>query len=166
VFTLARFSEAFLLLRAQEVGFELAFVPVVMVVMNVVYTLVAAPAGRLSDSVDRRWLMGAGLIVLIIADLVLAQFNNAAGVVIGSALWGLHMGLSQGALSALVADTAPERLRGTAFGVFHFVTGIALLVASAFAGWAWSVFGSQATFLSGALFAFLALVGLFVAIRR
>lgn len=166
IFTLARFSEAFLLLRAQEVGFDLALVPVVMVVMNIVYALVSAPAGHLSDTLDRRWVLGAGLVVLIVADVVLAQFDHFAGVLVGSALWGLHMGLSQGLLSALVADAAPEKLRGTAFGVFHFVTGFALLAASAFAGWVWSAWGSQATFLSGALLALLALIGLIVAIRR
>ena len=137
-----------------------------MVVMNLVYALVSAPAGRLSDTMDRRVVLGLGLVVLIIADVVLAAFDSVAGVVIGAALWGLHMGLSQGLLSALVADTAPENLRGTGFGVFHFVTGIALFVASAFAGWVWSVYGSPAMFYSGALIACVALVGLIVAIRK
>ncbi len=125
IFTLARFSEAFLLLRAQSVGLPLAIVPAVMIVMNIVYTLSAWPAGALSDRLGRYGLLSAGFAFLILADLVLALGGSVSTVMIGVALWGLHMGLTQGLLAALVADTAPEELRGTAFGVFNLVSGIA-----------------------------------------
>ena len=166
IFTMARFSEAFLVLRAQDVGFATALVPLVMVAMNVVYSVIATPAGRWSDRVDRRLVLAVGLLALIAADLVLALFGTVAGALIGSALWGLHMGLSQGLLAALVADTAPASLRGTAFGVFNLATGIAVLAASALAGLLWTLYGAQATFLAGAVFALLALVGLFAVARR
>ena len=130
IFTLARFSEAFLLLRAQSVGMDVAIVPVVMVVMNVVYTASAWPAGALSDSLGRFGILVVGFALLIFADLVLAFGNSVSTVMIGVALWGLHMGLTQGLLSALVADTAPAELRGTAFGMFNLVSGVALLAAS------------------------------------
>ena len=166
IFTLARFSEAFLLLRAQSVGMHLTFVPVVMVVMNVVYTFSAWPAGALSDSVGRYRLLFAGFALLIVADLVLAYGGGVAGVMIGVALWGLHMGLTQGLLAALVADTAPDSLRGTAFGVFNLVSGIAMLLASVIAGGLWEWAGPGGTFLAGALFTAIALVVLPFAHRR
>ena len=166
IFTLARFSEAFLLLRAQSVGMHLTFVPVVMVVMNVVYTFSAWPAGALSDSVGRYRLLFAGFALLIVADLVLAYGGGIAGVMIGVALWGLHMGLTQGLLAALVADTAPDSLRGTAFGVFNLVSGIAMLLASVIAGGLWEWAGPGGTFLAGALFTAIALVVLPFAHRR
>ena len=150
IFTLARFSEAFLLLRAQSVGLPLALVPVVMVVMNVVYSLSAWPAGALSDSIGRYRLIFAGFALLIVADLVLAFGGNVVGVMLGVALWGLHMGLTQGLLSALVADTAPPHLRGTAFGVFNLVSGVAMLAASVIAGGLWEWVGPDGTFLAGA----------------
>jgi len=159
VFTLARFSEAFLLLRASGAGVPLAFVPLVLVVMNVVYAAVAAPAGSLSDRIGVKGLLAASLAVLIAADIALAFFGSIAGVMIGVALWGLHMGLSQGLLSALVADAAPARLRGTAFGIFNLVTGVAMLAASGLAGVLWSYVGPQATFLAGGGFAVVALLG-------
>lgn len=159
VFTLARFSEAFLVLRAAEVGLAPMLVPVVMVVMNVVYALVAAPAGSLSDAIGRKGLLAAGLAVLVAADVVMAFTGSIGGVLAGVALWGLHMGLTQGLLAAMVADAAPERLRGTAFGLFHLVTGVALLAASVLAGWLWSTSGPMATFLTGGGFALAALVG-------
>jgi MFS family permease len=166
VFTLARFSEAFLVLRAQEVGLAVALVPLVMVTMNVVYSMVAAPAGSLSDRVDRRMLLVAGLAALVVADLAFALWPTLAGVLVGAALWGLHMGLTQGILAALVADVAPERLRGTAFGLFNLGTGVTLLVASALAGVLWSAYGAAAAFLAGAVFALLAALGLVVVVRR
>lgn len=162
VFTMARFSEAFLVLRAQDVGLAIALVPLVMVIMNLVYAVVATPAGRLSDRIDRRIVLGAGLLALISADVVLALFDTVAGTFAGVALWGLHMGLSQGLLATLVADTAPESLRGTAFGVFNLASGVALLAASTLAGALWTIFGPEQTFLVGAAFAGLALVGLTV----
>ena len=166
VFTLARFSEAFLVLRARDVGLPLAFVPVVMIAMNAVYALASTPAGRLSDRLDRRLVLAAGLAVLVVADLVLASVATVVGTLVGAGLWGLHMGLTQGLLAALVADTAPARLRGTAFGLFNLVSGVALFVASLVAGVLWQRFGPAWTFACGALFAALALAALLVHARR
>lgn len=166
VFTMARFSEAFLVLRAQDAGLPIALIPVVMVVMNVVYSLAAAPAGSLSDRIDRRLVLVAGLACLVLADLFLALGDGVASVLIGVALWGLHMGLTQGLLAALVVDTAPAHLRGTAFGLFNLASGVTMLAASTLAGVLWSSYGSQATFLSGGLFAGVALIGLAVFMRR
>jgi len=160
IFTLARFSEAFLLLRAQSVGLPLAIVPAVMVVMSVVYTLSAWPTGVLSDRIGRYGLLTAGFAILILADLVLAFAGNVTGVMAGAALWGLHMGLTQGLLAALVADTAPAELRGTAFGVFNLVSGVAMLAASVVAGALWDVAGPSGTFLAGAAFTAIALMAL------
>jgi MFS family permease len=166
IFTLARFSEAFLLLRAQSAGLPLAIVPAVMIVMNVVYALSAWPAGALSDQIGRYGTIVAGFALLIVADLVLALGNSVPTVMIGVALWGLHMGLTQGLLSALVADTAPAELRGTAFGVFNLVSGVALLAASVVAGALWDVIGPTGTFLAGALFTGVALAVLPLARRK
>ena len=160
VLTLARFSEAFLVLRASGVGLRLAWVPVVLIVMNVVYALAAYPAGVAADHVSRRTLLAAGLAVLIAADVVLAAAPGVWAVLAGVALWGLHMGLTQGLLAALVAATAPADLRGTAFGVFNLVTGLFVLIASVLAGALWSAFGPPATFLAGAAFAAVALLGI------
>jgi len=160
VFTLARFSEAFLVLRAQEVGLRLAFVPVVMIAMNLVYAMASTPAGDLSDRVDRRLVLAGGLASLIAADLVLACFGSVAGVLAGAGLWGLHMGLTQGLFAAMIADSAPKALRGTAFGLFHLASGAATLLASLLAGVLWQSFGSAATFLCGAVFSGVALGGL------
>ncbi|HET7805501.1 MAG TPA: MFS transporter [Pseudolabrys sp.] len=166
VFTLARFSEAFLLLRAQSAGLPLTFVPIVMVVMNIVYTLSAWPAGALSDRVGRYRVIIAGFTILVLADLVLAVGNNVSTVILGVALWGLHMGLTQGLLAAMVADTAPPELRGTAFGMFNLVSGIALLAASIIAGALWDMIGPGGTFFAGALFTALALVVMPLAHRK
>jgi MFS family permease len=158
MFTLARFSEAFLLLRAQSVGFPPTLAPSVMLVMNIVYALAAWPAGRLSDKIGRHGLLMGGFSLLVVADLVLAFAPGMAAVAIGAAVWGLHMGLTQGLLASLVADTAPDDLRGTAFGVFNFVTGIGALVASIIAGALWDVFGPTSAFLAGAGFTMAALL--------
>jgi MFS family permease len=165
LFTLARFSEAFLLLRAQSVGMVLAFVPIILVAMNIVYALSAWPAGALSDRVGRFGLLTAGFAVLIVADLVLAFAPNVAAVVLGAALWGLHMGLTQGILASLVADTAPPDLRGTAFGMFNLAAGIATVAASVIAGALWDAVGPQVTFIAGAVFTALAL-GAIPVLRR
>ena len=165
VFTLARFSEAFLVLRAQGVGLPVALVPVVLVVMNVVYSVAAPPAGSLSDRIDRRLVLLGGLGALVLADLVLARSGSVSGVLIGVALWGLHMGLTQGIFAALVADAAPERLRGTAFGVFNLASGVTLLGASILAGELWTFLGAGATFYAGAAFALFAAVGLIAVIH-
>lgn len=160
VFTLARFSEAFLLLRAQQLGLALGWVPLVMVVMNLVYAATAYPAGRAADAKGARALLLAGLVVLLAADLLLAGAARPATALLGAALWGLHLGLSQGLFAKLVADAAPAELRGGAFGFFHLAQGLALLLASVLAGWLWSALGAPATFLAGAAFALLALLGL------
>jgi MFS family permease len=166
LFTLARFSEAFLILRAEESGLALAWAPAVLMVMSVVYALSAYPAGRLSDRIGRTGLLAAGLAVLIAADLVLAFAAGMAAVWAGVALWGLHMGLTQGVLATLVADSAPPDLRGTAFGVMNFATGLAALPASAVAGLLWDWNGPQTTFLAGAGISFAALVALAMARGR
>ena len=166
VFTMARFSEAFLVLRAQDAGLPIALIPVVMVVMNVVYSIAAAPAGSLSDRIDRRLVLVAGLACLVLADLFLALGGGVPSVLIGVALWGLHMGLTQGLLAALVVDTAPSHLRGTAFGLFNLTSGVTMLAASTLAGVLWSAYGFRATFLAGSVFAGLALVGLILFVRR
>ncbi|MDJ1156699.1 MFS transporter [Chelatococcus sp. SYSU_G07232] len=166
VLTLARFSEAFLLLRAQSVGLQPSLVPAVLVVMNVVYALAAYPAGVMSDRVGRRGVLVAGIFMLIVADLILALSTGLAGVTLGIAFWGLHMGFTQGLLATLVADTAPVHLRGTAFGLFNLAGGIAMLAASVIAGALWDAQGPQATFLAGAVFTILALVGFVLVGRR
>ena len=166
VFTFARFSEAFLVLRVEGVGLPLIWVPLVLVVMNLVYALVAYPAGSYSDRVDRRFLLAAGMAVLIAADIVLALAANVFAALAGVALWGLHLGLTQGLLAALVADTAPPARRGTAFGWFNLVSGVVLLFASLLAGVLWEVAGPAATFYAGAAFAALALGGLLAWLAR
>jgi MFS family permease len=160
VFTLARFSEAFLILRAQDVGLPITLVPAVLVVMNVVYALAAYPAGVASDRMNRTTLLIVGLVLLIAADLALALLPSIGGVALGVVLWGLHMGLTQGLFAALVADAAPPELRGTAYGFFNLLTGVAMLAASVIAGALWDATGPKATFVAGACFAFLALAGL------
>jgi MFS family permease len=160
VLTLARFSEAFLVLRAESVGIALTWVPLVLVVMSLVYSLSAYPAGVLADRMDRRALLALGFVVLILADLVLAVAGGAWAVMAGVALWGLHMGLTQGLLATLVADASPAPLRASAFGIFNFVGGILLLVASVLAGILWDAIGPAATFFAGAAFTALGLIGL------
>jgi MFS family permease len=159
VFTLARFSEAFLVLRAEDVGLPTGQVPLVMVVMSATYALGAYPAGIAADRVGGRALLVWGLAVLVVADLLLAAATVPAQVLAGAACWGVHMALTQGLFSKLVADVATGRLRGTAFGVFHLTTGVALLSASVIAGGLWSRVGPAATFYAGAAFAVLAMVG-------
>lgn len=160
VFTFARFSEAFLVLRGQDEGLPLALLPLVLIVMNVVYAATAAPVGSLSDRIDRRFVLAASLAVLIMADLVLAFWNSITGVMLGVSLWGLHMGMSQGLLAAMIADTAPSALRGTAFGIFNLVSGVALVGASVLAGFLWETSGPAMTFLVGAGFSAVSLLGI------
>ncbi len=152
VFSLARFSEAFLVLRAMKSGIPIALVPLVMVAMNVVYALSAFPFGKLADKIDPMRLLVAGLVALIAADLVLAHGDHWGVIVAGVALWGLHMGMTQGLLAAIVAKTAPAQLRGTAFGLFNLLTGIVTLVASIIAGALWDRVGATATFYASAAF--------------
>ena len=160
VFALARFSEAFLVLRAKDVGLTLGLIPIIMVVMNVVYAAFAYPAGLLADRIHPRVLLLVGLGVLIAADAVLAVATSPVSAFIGAGLWGLHMAFTQGLLSKLVADAAPDELRGTAFGLFNLVSGGAILLASVIAGGLWSALGPSATFFAGAGFAAIAAVGL------
>ena len=160
ILTLARFSEAFLLLRAENVGLAVGYVPIVLIVMNVVYAASAYPFGHLSDRGNRGSLLAVGIAFLIAADLVLAAAGATWSVLIGSMLWGLHMGATQGLLSTVVAAAAPADLRGTAFGVFNLVTGGTLLLASVLAGFLWTAYGPAATFLAGAVFSTVALIGL------
>lgn len=158
IFMLARFSEAFLIIKASETGLSARYIPLVLVVMSLAYALTSYPVGVLSDRIGRRGLLLLGLAVLLAADVVLGFATSLGPVFIGVVLWGLHMGLTQGILSALVADTAPAELRGTAFGVFSLVSGVVLLVASTLAGVLWDLVGSQATFMAGAAFTALALL--------
>jgi MFS family permease len=160
VFTLARFSEAFLVLRAQQGGIPIALVPLVMVAMNLVYALSAYPFGKLSDRMSHKTLLALGLIVLIAADLVLAMNDHWGDVLAGVALWGIHMGITQGLLATMVADTAPADLRGTAYGFFNLVSGLAMLIASVVAGLLWDRLGASFTFYAGAIFCAVALGGL------
>jgi MFS family permease len=164
VFTLARFSEAFLVLRAQQSGIPIAWVPLVMVAMNLVYAATAYPFGKLSDRIGHQGLLAWGLVVLMAADGVLATATHWLPVLIGVALWGVHMGMTQGLLATMVADTAPEDLRGTAFGLFNLVSGLAMLVSSVLAGLLWDTLGAPATFVAGAVFCALTLAAL--ALRR
>ncbi|ATU94572.1 MFS transporter [Phyllobacterium zundukense] len=159
VFTLARFSEAFLVLRAQSIGLPLMLVPVVLVIMNIAYSVSAFPMGILSDRIDRIPLLAVGLVLLLVADVVLVFATDIVWVGVGVALWGLHMGCTQGLLATLIADAAPEELRGTAFGMFNLLTGLALLAASIIAGAVWELLGAQSTFLTGAAFAMITLIG-------
>jgi MFS family permease len=164
LFTLARFSEAFLVLRAQQGGLAIAWAPLVLIFMNVVYSAGAYPFGRLADRMSHRKLLAIGLVVLLLADVLLALSDRGPLLWAGIALWGLHMALTQGLLATMVADTSPPALRGTAFGVFNLASGVALLVASGLAGWLWDAMGAASTFIAGAAISLLALAVL--AIRR
>jgi MFS family permease len=156
--TLARFSEAFLVLRAQQGGLALALVPLVLVLMNVVYSVCAYPFGILADKMPHRTLLLLGIVPLIVADLFLAHSGQLLWVGAGLVFWGLHMAATQGLLAAMVADTAPAHLRGTAFGLFNLGSGLAMLVASVLAGFLWDRLGAPATFYGGAAFAGIAML--------
>ncbi|NTV05164.1 MAG: MFS transporter [Chlorobiaceae bacterium] len=160
VLTLARFSDAFLVLRAQNLGLTPGFVPLIMIVMNVVYALFSYPAGRAADRLHPRLLLIPGTAMLMVSDIVLAFAETPLVALAGAELWGVHMALTQGLLSKLIADTAPDELRGTAFGIFNLISGGALLISSMIAGALWSISGASATFMAGALFAAFAAVGL------
>jgi len=166
VFTLARFSEAFLVLRAAQGGIPVALVPLVMVAMNVIYSASAYPFGKLSDGMSHTKLLALGLVVLIAADLVLATDDHWTTVLLGVALWGVHMGITQGLLARMVADTAPADLRGAAYGFFNLMSGLAMLLASVLAGLLWDRLGASFTFYAGAVFCVVTLVGLLVRATR
>lgn len=165
IFQLARFSEAFLVLRVKDFGLTLALVPVVLIAMNVVYALSSYPVGHLSDSVKREWFLFAGFVVLCLSDLALGLGTGLISGFLGIALWGLHMGLTQGTLAALVADHSPPDLRGTAYGLFNLLSAVALLLASTIAGILWDSIGGKATFLAGAGLSILSLAVYFLATR-
>lgn len=158
LFTLARFSEAFLVLRVVQGGLPLAYTPLVLVGMNAVYALAAYPCGKWADRWPVNYLLLPGLALLLAADLVLASGVSAGGLALGLGLWGLHMAMTQGLLAALVAKTAPEDLRGTAYGMFNLGCGLSLLLASGLAGWLWDRLGAPSTFLAGAGFCGLSLL--------
>ncbi len=160
VFTLARFSEAFLILRAQDVGLAIGYVPAIMIVMNIFYSFLAYSAGVLADRLSARKLLSFGLGLLVIADVILALADSPSLAFLGVAFWGMHMVFTQGLLSKLVADAAPCELRGTAFGLFNLVSGGMLLLASVIAGSLWSIYGASAPFVAGASFAALSAMGL------
>ena len=163
---LPRFSEAFLLLRGQDLGLTVAEVPLVLAVMNLVAALISAPAGRLSDRIGRRGLILGGFSVLLLCHVTLSVATTPAVVFLGAALWGLHLGVTQGVLSAFVADMAPADLRGTAFGVFHLMSGIAILIGSLTAGWLWDAAGAAAMFMTAAIVSIVGLVLLLAMSRR
>ncbi len=165
IFTLARFSEAFLVLRASQGGLPIALTPLVLIGMNVVYAVSAYPFGKLSDRVSHGKLLAFGLLLLIAADAALAWSNHWTWVWVGISLWGLHMGVTQGLLAAMVADAAPADLRGTAYGFFNFVSGIAMLIASALAGLLWDRLGASFTFIAGAIFSAAAILTIALAVR-
>jgi MFS family permease len=160
IFTLARFSEAFLVLRAAQGGIAIALVPLVMVAMNVIYAALAYPFGKLSDSMSHTRLLALGLAVLVAADLVLATDDHWTTVLIGVALWGVHLGITQGLLARMVADVTPADLRGTAYGFFNLMSGFAMLIASVMAGLLWDRLGASFTFYAGAAFCVIAALGL------
>jgi MFS family permease len=160
VLTLGRFSEAFLLLAGQLAGMAIAVIPIILVVMNIMYAISAYPLGRLADRMNRRILLVTGITLLIAADVVLATSGTVWQVMLGAAIWGVHMGATQGLLSAIIADTVSADLRGTAFGFYSLVTGAALLAASVVAGLLWTAVGATATFAAGAVFAAIAIIGL------
>ncbi|MBI3480843.1 MAG: MFS transporter [Nitrosomonadales bacterium] len=166
VFTLARFSEAFLVLRAAQGGVPIALVPLVMVAMNLIYAASAYPFGKLSDSMSHAKLLALGLAILIAADLVLAYDDHWTTVLLGVALWGVHMGITQGLLARMVADTAPADLRGTAYGFFNLMSGLAMLLASVVAGLLWDRLGAAFTFYAGAAFCVVTLLGLLARAAR
>ncbi len=159
-FSLARFSEAFLVLRAQQIGFSITLMPLIMVIMSLSYAISAYPAGILSDHINKKFLLGIALILLILADLMLANSNSIGFSLVGVAIWGLHMGFSQGILSTLIAETTPKKLKATAFGIFGLITGLLMLVASVLAGWLWDQYGAAYSFYASAVFAFLGLSSL------
>ena len=166
LFTLARFSEGFLILKGIDIGLSEALSPLTLAIFNLAYVALAYPAGALSDRMRPRAILMAGMAVLIAGNLVLAETNHFTGLVIGTALWGAHMALTQGIFSRMIADSAPEELRATSFGAFYFVTGIASLLASLGAGWLWDREGASATFITSALMAGAALAMLMLLEER
>jgi MFS family permease len=146
--SLARFSDAFLILRSQQAGLPIAWAPLVMVVMNIVYAVSSYPGGLLSDRFGRIAPLVAGTLILILGNILLASSSGLLLPAIGIVCWGLHLGLTQGVLSAMIADAAPAALKATAFGLLNLVSGLGLLTASITAGALWDQIGSSAMFLA------------------
>ncbi len=151
LFQIARFSEAFLILRAKDFGLTLSLAPVVLIIMNITYAISAYPVGHWSDKIKREWFLFVGLFILCFSDLMLGFAGSLSTVLIGIILWGLHLGLTQGTLVTLVADTCAPSFRGTAYGIFNLFSAVALLIASLMAGILWDQVGPKATFLVGAM---------------
>ena len=166
IFMFGRFSDIFLLLKARDIGIQVAFVPFIMVVMNAVYALFAYPAGVLSDRINKKIVLLIGMIFLIIADVILGFANSNSMLIFGVIFWGLHMAFTQGLFLTMVADSAPEALRGTAYGILNFVYGVAMLCSSIVAGALWDKFGPSVMFLVGAVFTTLTFIGLLLARER
>ena len=144
--SLARFSQAFLVLKAHDIGVDAAFVPMVLVVMYLVFSVAAYPFGVLADHLDRRLQLGIGTVILVGADVVLANASTVWLTMLGAALWGLQLGVTQGLLGATIADVAPDRLRGTAFGIYDVAIGVGTFIASAGAGALWMAGGPSIAF--------------------
>ena len=157
LFTLARFSEGFLILKGIEIGLSATSSPLTLVLFNLVYVVLAYPAGALSDRLSPKLLLMAGMAALIAGNVVLATAGGLGGLAVGVALWGAHMALTQGIFGRMIADSAPTHLRATSFGAFWFVSGIGTLLASLAAGILWDRDGSSATFLASAAAAAVAL---------
>ena len=166
LFSLARFSEAFLVLRAQDLGLPVLWLPLVILTMSLVYFLAAYPVGIVSDRMDRSSLLAIGVVVLIVADLLLAFADSYLMMMFGVALWGLHLGFTQGILAAMIADVTPAQLKGTAFGIFNFASGVFLLLASVLAGLLWDRYGAEVTFFTGSAFATATLIWLCLTLTR
>ena len=162
IFTLTKFSDAFLILKAQAIGFQVTFVPLIMVIMNIIYAFGAYPAGILSDKVNRKVVLLIGIVLLIIANIILAMADDFFMLVLGIIFWGMHMAFTQGLLATMVTDTTAPEIRGTAYGIFNFVCGIAMLLSSIIAGILWDQLGSSSTFIAGAIGAALACICLLV----
>jgi MFS family permease len=158
ILTLARFSEAFLILKAQNIGISLAYIPLIMVVMNLMFAVSAFPMGKLADKLSQPMLLVCGILVLVVADILLANAQNWFLLILGISLWGLHLGMTQGLLSTLVANEAPDKFRGSCFGVFHLINGIAMLIASVLAGFIWEFWGAPWVFYSGVFWCLMAVL--------
>lgn len=164
LFQLARFSEAFLILRVKDFGLDLSLVPLVLIVMNIVYSLSAYPFGFMSDFVQREWFLIGGLIVLCLSDFILGMATSLPISFLGIVLWGLHLGLTQGVLTTLVADTCDSGLRGTGYGIFNLFSAVTLLFASILAGYLWDHLGAEYTFVVGGGFSLASLILLLISI--
>lgn len=166
IFTAARFSDSFLVLRARDVGLSATYAPMIIVVLSCIYAAGSYPAGAAADRVSPRTLLLVGLSFLIAADLVIGLGHSILPVFVGGALWGCHLALTQGVFSKIVAEFTPSDLRGTGFAIFDLGRGIAFVIANTVAGYWWKASGPSATFFSAAAFATIGGVGLAIATRH